>query len=306
MNLPLWKTRFYEYLRMRNLAERTAQGYCGELRPFFEYLEVEGVKSIGGITRDLVDGYRELLFRRRYRGKRIGMGAQSKRLSAVKCFTRFLTVEHFIPLDPALDVELPRVPRTLPKTLLSEREAERLIEAPDVTSIYGIRDRAMLEVFYCTAIRNQEMRNLALSSVDFETATLRVDMGKGGKSRLLPLGEEAIHWLREYLARARPHMAPIPDEGVLFVTKMGRKFGRANLSKQIRLMGNRAGLKKRVTPHVLRCCCATHMLRHGAGLRHLQELMGHASPDTTQRYIRLEVSDLRAVLQRCHPREKKS
>jgi integrase/recombinase XerD len=133
---------------------------------------------------------------------------------------------------------------------------------------------------------------------------VRVRRGKGGKSRVVPLGEEACAWLEEYLRRGRPRLLR-GSSPWLFLTRKGRPVNRAHLAWIVRQAAARAGLGKHVTPHVLRHCCATHMLRRGAGLRHLQELLGHSLASSTQRYTRIEVSDLRKVLARCHPRERR-
>lgn len=306
MNLGLWQTRFRDYLEARNYSERTIEGYVAGLRPFFEFLACMGIDSLGGVTRDVVAEYSTSLYAREYRGRRIAASTQAMCLCRLRVFFRFLEREGFVPMDPTGGLELPRVaPRTLP-TMLSEQEAVRVLEAAPGTTPIDVRNRTMLEVLYCTAIRNSELRSLTLDDVDLEAAELVVRCGKRRKARRLPLGEEAVAWLRDYTDHARPHFVTAPAERLLFLSLRGGPLRRNTLSTIVRDIAKRAGLGKRVTPHVLRHCCASHMLRRGAGLRQLQELMGHESPHTTQRYTRLDVSDLRKVLERCHPREKKA
>lgn len=305
MNLALWQSRFGEYLALRNYARRTVASYTGELAPFFAFLDTLGVPGLGDLTRDHIEEYRNHLYYQRYRGRPLTASTQSYRLHAVKAFTRFLARERFLLIDPSLDVELPRVPKTMPRNLPSEREVERVVEAPEPSERLGIRDRAIIEVFYCTGIRSRELRDLKLDQVDFEGRQLRV-LGKGSKTRMVPLGDEALDWLREYVERVRPHLVQTAEQTLLFLTVRGKRFHRGPMARIVRMAGRKAGIKKVVTPHVLRHCFATHMLAHGAGLRQLQELLGHESPETTQRYTRLEVTNLRHVVQRCHPRERKA
>ena len=305
MNIDLWKSRFKQYLELRNFSPRSIEGYLSEVKAFLGWLDAVGVASLAALTRDHVEDYRAFLAETTYRGRRLAVSTQAHRLGTLKTFTRFLAHERFIPFDPSAGVDLPRVPQTLPRTVLSELEAERVVECATGVGPVEIRNRAMLEVLYCTGIRNQELRELKLGDVQLERAELIVARGKGSKPRALPLGEDAIAWLKEYLLRARPYLVCAAAQRVLFLSYRGNALTRAAVAKIVRGQACRSGLKKPVTPHVLRRSCATHMLRHGAGLRQVQELLGHASPQTTERYTRLEITDLRRALQRCHPRERK-
>ena len=305
MNVDLWKSRFKQYLELRNFSPRSVEGYLSEVKAFFGWLGSIGVDSLAALTREHVEDYRAFLAESTYHGRRLAVSTQAHRLGNLKAFTKFLARERFISIDPGAGVELPRVPKTAPRTVLSELEAERVVESAVGGGPVDVRNRAMIEVLYCTGVRNQELRQLRLHDVHLERAELHVECGKGGKPRVLPLGEDAIAWLKEYLLHARPHLVRSGAQRVLFLSYRGKPLTRAAVSKIVRGMACRAGLKKLVTPHVLRRACATHMLRHGAGLRQVQEMLGHASPQTTERYTRMEASDLRRALQRCHPRERK-
>lgn len=305
MNLELWQNRFREHLEQRNYSERSIEAYTGQLRIFFEFLSSLGVESLGGVTRDVLEEYRGHLYAREYHGRRIAATTQSGRLSQLKVFFRYLEREGFVPIDPTAGVDLPKVCRPAPRVILTELETERVLEAMAGNGPVEIRNRAMMEVFYCTGIRNSELRDLMLTDVDLQRAELFVRSGKGRKPRRLPLGEEATSWLCEYIRHARPHFVRVRSEERVFLSSHGGGLGRSVLANIVSAAAVRAKLSKHVTPHVLRHSCATHMLRHGAGLRQLQELLGHDSPTSTQRYTRVEISDLRKVLKRCHPREKK-
>jgi len=306
VNLALWQSRFRENLELRNYAERSIEGYVGQLRLLFDFLTSLGIETLGAVTRDVMEQYRSHLYEREFRGKRVTAATQCGSLSQLKVFFRFLEREGFIPIDPMAGFDLPRVRQAMPRTILTEQETARVLEAMEGNAPIEIRNRAMMEVFYCTGIRNSELRDLNLDDVDLRAAELFVRCGKGAKARKLPLGEDAVAWLAEYIRHARPHFVLAPGVQRLFLSLRGGGLGRSVLARIVSDAATKAGLTKHVTPHVLRHCCATHMLRHGAGLRQLQELMGHASPTSTQRYTRIEVSDLRKVLERCHPRERKN
>ncbi|MCA9795468.1 MAG: tyrosine-type recombinase/integrase, partial [Candidatus Eremiobacteraeota bacterium] len=224
------------------------------------------------------------------------------KMSAVLAFLRFLYQARFLVVDPGRDIQLPRLPNKLLPRLPSEEEVLRLLEAPDTTTPLGLRDRAILELLYSSALRNSELRQLGLTDVDLDRLEVRVLYGKGGKQRVVPLGEPAAAWVEEYLRHGRGFLLKDTDHGRLFSSLRGDPISVESLVDLCRKHARAAGLG-RVTPHLLRHCCATHMLAREANLRHLQELLGHSSAATTQRYTQVQLSDLRAVHQRCHPRE---
>ena len=303
-SLTYWQERFREHLLVRQWSPRTIATYVSELKPLLAFLQTQGLASLASLTRDHLEAYRTRLYYERFRGKALALSTQRVRFGAVKQFVRFLTRQNLLLLDVAAQLELPKAPRGLPRVLLTESETRQLLEAPDLTQALGVRDRTILEVLYGTGIRNSELGQLTLDQVDLERQVLRIDHGKGDKPRVVPMGDEALAWLEEYLTRIRPGLARASEEECVFLSSRGRPFRRTELAEVVARWARRAGLTKRVTPHVLRHCCATHMLRRGAGLRHLQVLLGHSSPETTQRYTLVEVSDLRRVLMRCHPRER--
>jgi integrase/recombinase XerD len=304
LDLALWRARFQKHMQSRQWSDRTIEEYTLVLRRFFDFLASQSVTSIPDITRETMDAYRLYLFQSPWRDVRLAPRSQASGLSAAKAFTRFLAQERYVLVDPGQGVVGPRLPRGLPRTLLSVAEVETFMASTNLPTALGIRNRAMLEVFYSTAIRNNELRRLRIDDVALDRRLLTVRYGKGRKARLLPLGSEALKWLYRWLKQGRPRCQRYPDEASLFLTQRGRALSRDIVVWIVARAGRQAGLSIRVTPHLLRHCCATHMLANGAGLRHIQELLGHESPETTQRYAQVELSDLRAVHQRCHPRER--
>ena len=203
--------------------------------------------------------------------------------------------------DPTALLDPPRLPRSLPKAL-SEREVDALLAAPDITTPAGLRDRAMLELMYAAGLRVSELTGLPATALNLRQGVLRVT-GKGGKERLVPLGEEARHWLQRYLAEARPALAGKRALAALFLTPAGEAPTRQQFWTTVKRCAALAGIDPaRISPHGLRHSFATHLLNHGADLRALQMLLGHASLSTTQIYTLVAREQLKRLHARHHPR----
>jgi integrase/recombinase XerD len=305
VDAQLWMSRFAEHMNERNWSWRTVAAYTSALRRFFDFLASQEVQSVTDISRDVIVEFRQYLrhVMCRRTASSLKMQTQSINLCAVKAFCRFLAGEQYVLIDPAVTVELPKVPDVLPRVILSEADMTRLIEAPNVSELLGLRDRTILELLYCTALRNSETCELRCEDVDLHALEVHVIEGKWSKGRRVPLGEEAAVWLKLYLRRVRPRMLRQHETNALFLNRRGKPMDHEALALVVTQAGERAGLAQHVTPHLLRHACATHLLAHGMGLRHLQQLLGHSSIETTQRYLRIEISDLSEVHHRCHPRE---
>ena len=230
-----------------------------------------------------------------------GVGARSvaRQLSAVKSFYRWLKREGRIEEDPALLIERPKTGRPLPKTL-TEADVEALLAAPDVSTPLGLRDRAMLELIYATGLRVTELVTLTQSQINPRQGLVRV-IGKGDKERLVPLGEESLHWLARYLREARPLLLGDNQE-LLFPSRRGTCMTRQTFWHRIKQMAMVAGVEKKLSPHTLRHAFATHLLNHGADLRVVQLLLGHSDLSTTQIYTHVAQQRLQDLYQKHHPR----
>jgi len=234
--------------------------------------------------------------------RRRGLGAASvaRRLSALRGFYRHLLRDREVARDPTEHVDLPRVPRPLPKAL-SREAAASLVEAPDVTRPAGVRDRAVLELLYATGMRASECLGLTPESVNL-TAGYAVCAGKGGKQRLVPLGAAASTWVRAYLRDVRPRLTRRRDSGRLFVNPRGGALSRQSLWTIVRRAAAGAGIRRRVSPHMLRHSFASHLLEGGADLRAVQAMLGHADIATTQIYTHLPSAALKRMYRAFHPR----
>jgi site-specific recombinase XerD len=208
-----------------------------------------------------------------------------------------------VPFNPAAGLLLPRRPQQLPRNVLTRREALRLIEATPLLKPLDIRDRAILEVLYGTGIRRAELIGLTIYDVDFDSSTLRIERGKGNRTRIVPLISGARDALKLYLEKARGAFARHAGQWHLFVSsRSGGPLDDADLVRIVRKGAQRAGITKHVTPHTLRHTCATHLLKGKADIRQIQKLLGHKRLSSTEIYTHVDIGDLRRVVKRCHPR----
>ncbi len=303
--------RYGEDLALR-CAERTVPEYVAHVRAFLAWVETRDL-TLPALTRADLQRYQtDLVAQRKPNGTAYSAGFHVNRLSALKSFFGFLLRRHIVLLDPTAGLERPRLEIRLPRAILTPREARRIVEAPRARSPLALRDRAILETLYATGIRASELIQLSPFDVDTEESVLRVIRGKGGKDRHVPLTRAAADAIAVYLVNGRPMLLASTKTGSgiypskaskrLFVSPRGGVLYRATLDKLVHRWAKHAKIKKRVTAHVFRHSVATQLLKRGADIRHIQVLLGHASLSTTERYTRVEISDLQAVVKRAHPR----
>lgn len=275
------------------LARNTLASYRRDLAKLAAWLEARGVGLAQARRADLLAFLAD-------QAPRLKATSTGRLLSSARRFYRQLLREGRIAADPTTEVERPRLPKNLPKNL-SEAEVEALLAAPDTNTPLGLRDRAMLETLYATGLRVSELTGLMLSQVNLDAGVLRV-MGKGSKERLVPLGEVAVEWLGRYLDQARPVLLAGRISDALFVTTRGGAMTRQRFWDLIKRYARRAAIARPLSPHTLRHAFATHLLNHGADLRVVQMLLGHASLSTTQIYTHVARERLKALHARHHPR----
>ncbi|BAP13701.1 MAG: recombinase XerD [Alcanivorax borkumensis] len=282
----------------KGLSEHSLSNYRRDLSQLACWLQGQRVALLGCERYQLL----EFLAYRHQQG--LSARSVARQLSAVKSFYRWLKREGRISEDPALLIERPKLGRPLPKTL-SEADVEALLAAPDLSTPLGLRDRAMLEVLYATGLRVTELVTLTQSQVNPRQGVIRV-IGKGDKERLVPLGEEALHWLERYLREGRALLmggAATPgNQELLFPSRRGTCMTRQTFWHRIKQLAVVAGVQKKLSPHTLRHAFATHLLNHGADLRVVQLLLGHSDLSTTQIYTHVAQQRLQDVYQKHHPR----
>jgi integrase/recombinase XerD len=299
---------YLAHLRVeRGLAARTVQAYAHDLARFCEFAEEQGIEEPTEVDLGVVSAWQTRL-------ARIGLGPRSaaRELSALRGFLRFLVREGVLDADPSQLAARPRFGRRLPR-VLGEHELLRLIEAPDATTLRGLRDRAMLSLTYAAGLRVSELVGLKLGDVDLSRGVVAA-FGKGQKRRLVPVGDVALEHLEAYLsARREAEKAPVrrrrasraPRSAAataVFVSSWGRPLTRVAFWKIVRRWGRVAGLRGNVHPHQLRHSFATHLLAGGADLRSVQALLGHADVSTTEIYTHVTRDHIRQAHRRAHPR----
>jgi integrase/recombinase XerD len=278
------------------LAATSLASYRRDLALWAGWLERTARKSLLSADRGDVEAFLANQFRDRAKATSIG-----RRLSSLRRFYRMQATLGSIATDPTLRVRAPKLPRRLPKSL-SEEQVERLLEAPETDTTLGLRDRAMLETLYATGLRVSELVGLKLAQVGFDTGVVRV-LGKGSKERLVPLGEEAIHWLRRYLESARKELLGQAKIDAVFVTARRTALTRQAFWQLVKRYAPKAGIPRTtLSPHTLRHAFATHLLNHGADLRVVQLLLGHSDITTTTIYTHVARERLKQLHARHHPR----
>ena len=281
--------------------------YRRDLRRYADFLRAQGATDPADIREDVVHAYvRHLETLKREDGRRrLAASSVARAVGAVRSFHRFCAREGLVELDPSAEVGAPRVPAGIPKAL-DEEEVGRLLHAVTGDDPLAQRDRALLELLYGTGIRISEAVGLDLDDLDLDDGTIRV-LGKGSKERVVPIGRGARVAMRAYLrdgrlALRRTRMRRATDVDAVVLNARGGRISRQSCWAIVSRAGDRAGLDGHLSPHVLRHSCATHMLDHGADLRVVQELLGHASISTTQVYTKVSPERLRAAYEAAHPR----
>ncbi|NOT12109.1 MAG: site-specific tyrosine recombinase XerD [Methylococcaceae bacterium] len=274
------------------LSENTLSAYSSDLRIFAKWLVDKSLLEVDGglLSKFLASRFHE----------GIGSRSSARILSSLRRFYGYYLRENQIGIDPTALIEAPQIGRPLPDTL-SEQDVELLLAAPVVTHVLGLRDKTMLEMLYATGLRVSELVNLKFEQISFRQGVVRI-IGKGNKERLVPVGEEAMSWLETYMNDARKTLLGEHQCDYLFVTSRKDAMTRQAFWHIIKRYAKKAGIKKSLSPHTLRHAFATHLLNHGADLRVVQLLLGHADLSTTQIYTHIARERLKELHSKFHPR----
>jgi len=278
----------------KGLSDNSLDAYRRDLRGLADFIEKLDKNLLDVDRIDLMD----------YLGSRMRAGykarSTARMMSCLRSFYRYLIRENRITEDPTQNLESPKLGRPIPDSL-TEEEVTNLLDAPDVKTTLGLRDRTMLEVLYATGLRVTELVSLRLEQMNLRQGLVRVT-GKGNKERLVPLGEESMDWIERYLKEARGDLLPDLSESIIFPSQQGRPMTRQTFWHRIKRYAIEAGITKHLSPHTLRHAFATHLLNHGADLRVVQMLLGHSDLSTTQIYTHVANQRLNQLHQQHHPR----
>jgi integrase/recombinase XerD len=269
------------------------------------FLESEKAPCLEDLNSDVLYEYQqELAFRITAKGKLLSLRTQAQSLGIVKAFTRFLKEHDYLVHDPGQVIHPPKKPRRLPKVILSANEIQKLMDAADTRTNRGWRNRIILEILYDTAIRRSELAGLKVNDLDLNAGFIHV-RGKGDKDRVVPLSSRVCRLVETYILMVRPAMLHGKDTGHLIVNRWGRQMDPNGVWKAVKRCVELAGIRKNVSTHTFRHTCATHMLKNGAPVRHLQEMLGHESLESTQIYTRVTINDLKQIHAKYHPSEQR-
>ncbi len=301
-SLAAWTHKFLEWLRVHAYSERTIKNRLTYLTFFVVWADARSLVYPQEVTRPALERYQRHLFHlRKPNGRPLSFRAQRCRLVPIRAFFAWLCKQNVLLANPASELELPKMEKRLPRGFLTAAEAEQVLAQPDINDALGLRDRAIMEVFYSCGIRRQEMCRLKQVEIDFERHTLFVREGKGRKDRMIPIGERALAWVLKYLDEVRPQLTLGDDDGTLFLTEDGLSITPNRLSQLVRDYINAADIGKKGSCHVFRHTMATLMLEGGADIRFIQQMLGHARLDTTQIYTQVSIRQLMVIHAATHP-----
>jgi len=282
----------------KGLSKNTILAYGHDLDDFLIYLTKAKAGEILSAQRGEIAAYIQHLS-----ANKISARSISRKISAIKGLYKFLSGEKRVTLDPTVNIQMPKAEKRLP-SVLSHHEMEKMLSSPGTGEKGGLRDRAIFELLYACGLRISELIGLRLSHMNRAEGFLRV-FGKGGKERVVPVGNAALEWINRYLTEERPSLSGPKSEDFVILNRRGSPMSRMGVWKIIRANAGRAGIETHVSPHTFRHSFATHLLKGGADLRSVQEMLGHSDISTTQIYTHVNKEYLKDVHTTFHPRNKK-
>ena len=295
---------FYRSLLARGFSAQTVRTRRQCLKQLAAFLLTRDVDDFAKVTLADLEAYLVHLFETVNKYGRVnGAGYRNNHVAALKTFFPWLQAQGRIVQDPSALLDFIKMPRTIPRMVPSIAEMRKLLAQPDKSTVLGYRDRSILELMYAAGPRHAEVLNLKVNDLNLDDGIFQILNGKGGKDRVVPLTAVATRLLRHYLKDVRPQLLRAGgDAEYLFLTVRGKKLDQHFLGEKLERYLRTAGIKKRFTPHSLRHACATHLLQRNANIRHIQELLGHESLQSTQIYTSVAITDLKRVISSHHPR----
>ena len=299
--LTRYMDEHFEWMKVSGYSLDTIRARRIAIRRFIAWADERGISDPREITKPMLERYqRHLFYYRKADGTPLTLGTQLGCLAPLKTWFRWLSREHHILANPAADIDLPRQPKRLPRSVPTVPEVEAILAEAEPTTPQGLRDRALLETLYATGLRRMEIVGVSIYDADLARGLLWVRHGKGNRERVVPLGERAGAWLAKYLTEARPELTAVDTEA-LFLTDYGEPVSPHYVADKVKRYMGFAGVDKPGSTHLLRHACATHMLEGGADIRFIQEMLGHANLQTTEIYTHVSIDKLIAVHRATHP-----
>ncbi len=303
---PWHRQEFLSHLKAKGYRPGTLIYTELYLDHFLSFLWQQGIRRMQEVTPAIIEAYQRHIFSLTSKQTKKQLTARTifTRLNVVKKYFQYLTAHGHLLIDPAGNISLPAIPDTLPKNILQEEELPPLLNKPDLKTKIGLKDQAILELFYSTGIRRQELLNLNLYDIDLKQKVIRINKGKRQKDRVIPIGKLSAISLDKYLSQVRSQWSRSSLESALFITSRGHRLKPQTLNYTVKKYACKLYPDKKISCHSLRHSCATHLLQGGASLRVIQELLGHSSLNSTQVYTRVSPIDLKTAHRKYHPRGK--
>jgi integrase/recombinase XerD len=293
---------FLEWSRERGRSEPAIATMAQALRRFGHWADERGIARPQEVTLPILERYQRHLYHYRKRdGDPLAFSTQQALLVPVKAFFRWAVRQRHLLYNPASELVLPKIAQKLPRHVFAVEDVESILNQPDVGTVSGLRDRAMLETLYSTGARRMELAHLAVYDLDLRRGTVMIRAGKGGKDRMVPIGSRACAWVRKYLDDARGVLVVEPDDGTLFLTDFGEPFEKNRLGDLVKGYIERAGFRVAGSCHLFRHAMATHMLENGADIRFIQAILGHEDLTSTQIYTQVSILKLKEIHTATHP-----
>ncbi len=291
----------FEWMLVTGYSPDTVRARRISIRRFIAWCDERGLADPRDITRPMLERYQKYLFYyRKADGNPLSIGMQAQNLAPLKTWFKWLARSHHILANPAADIDLPKQPKHLPRSVPTVQEVEAILSEAEPGTVQGLRDRAMLETLYATGLRRMELPGVSIYDIDLNRGVLWVRHGKGRRERVVPLGSRAIAWLNKYLTESRPQLLT-DDTPALFLTDYGEPMQPHYVADKVKRYMEFANVNKPGSTHLLRHACATHMLEGGADIRYIQEMLGHANLQTTEIYTHVSIDKLIAVHGATHP-----
>ena len=285
---------YLEHAEIMHFTPSTIKGLGERYKRFLDWCEVRSLTQLDEVTKEMLYAYQKHLNRfRKPDSEPLSINTQQVYMSTVKVLFSWLLKYEYIEKSPAMYIELPKRPKKVLKRGLSHSEMDRLLKTPDTTTVFGIRNRCLLEVLYCTAARSSEVANMKIDDIDYERKLIFINQGKGRKDGVAFLGESAIYWLRKYIKDSRPRLIKPVSPQNIFITSRSKAFTSGGLGNKVKRIMLEAGIDKYGAAHLLRHSFAVHMLEKGMDSRYITEFLRHESMETTQNYLGLDLKMLR-------------
>lgn len=293
---------YLDAMAVLQMAYGTRRGHNYALLRFAKWCEERGLSRPGDVTLEILERYqRHLFYVRKETGEPLSAVSQHHMLTAVRQYFKWCMRQRLVPANPASDLQLPRLGRRLPRHCLTVAEVETVLALPRVSTVTGLRDRAVLELLWAAALRRSEALRLKLHDVRVGEGTVFVSQGKGKKDRVVPVSARCLGWVQRYLEEARPRLWVPPETGFLFLSDTGHPLSPDILTQKVRKYLDEAGVSAKGSCHLFRHASATALLEGGADVRFVQEFLGHSKLEATEVYTHVTLTKLRAVYEACHP-----